>query len=462
MVFLGIIMGCCAWFFLSGRTSFFRGNDLFVQCEVFFRAPFFLGSLIALGLAPLPDSVWFARLVLAGQCLIMSTNAYRKVQWLPQILAFQHQHRCKHGTLEVSGAYCDYRLGAEIYMLARLGVYFCQAVFAMCQRKPGQIQWQMWFGLAIWGVSGCAFNVTDVIVDAISLHELSRQIWYLLWNAITFYVASNPIIRLQAQSIFRRAFRTFGATAAAAGIAALIGDSDSEEILSYGKSRFRSIRIDELAPTHMSSSAGPTLYGRSLPITYGKCDAFISHSWHDDEDAKWSAMRSWQERFVAEHGRQPTVWIDKHCIDQTNLEYDLRCLPIFISGCDRLVVLCGTTYLSRLWCIMELFTFVHMGKDMDKIDVVPVLRNHHEDEDLDTIKQALDCFDASQCTCTKVGDRDRLLSIINTAFSGINNFNRAILEIMHVNTAQTPKSIYSSLTSCDDYDIESQGALSPR
>lgn len=45
----------------------------------------------------------------------------------------------------------------------------------------------------------------------------------------------------------------------------------------------------------------------------------------------------------------PEVWIDKCCIDQRNIEKDLRCLPVFLSGCRRLVVFCGPTYLSRLW-----------------------------------------------------------------------------------------------------------------
>lgn len=30
----------------------------------------------------------------------------------------------------------------------------------------------------------------------------------------------------------------------------------------------------------------------------GGCDAFISHSWSDDADAKWRALMSWKDRFV--------------------------------------------------------------------------------------------------------------------------------------------------------------------
>ena len=49
---------------------------------------------------------------------------------------------------------------------------------------------------------------------------------------------------------------------------------------------------------------------------------------------------------------------DKACIDQDNIDQALACLPIFLAGCQTLLVVAGTTYCSRLWCVMELFTFV--------------------------------------------------------------------------------------------------------
>ena len=52
------------------------------------------------------------------------------------------------------------------------------------------------------------------------------------------------------------------------------------------------------------------------------------------------------------------MWIDKCCIDQTDIETNLSCLPVFLAGCERLLVLCGETYSKRLWCVMELFVFL--------------------------------------------------------------------------------------------------------
>ena len=48
---------------------------------------------------------------------------------------------------------------------------------------------------------------------------------------------------------------------------------------------------------------------------------------------------------------------DKACIDQNNIQQSLACLPVFLAGCQTLLVVAGATYCSRLWCVMELFTF---------------------------------------------------------------------------------------------------------
>ena len=37
------------------------------------------------------------------------------------------------------------------------------------------------------------------------------------------------------------------------------------------------------------------------------------------------------------------------CIDQTSIDDSLACLPVFLAGCNQLLVLAGPTYTSRLW-----------------------------------------------------------------------------------------------------------------
>ena len=53
---------------------------------------------------------------------------------------------------------------------------------------------------------------------------------------------------------------------------------------------------------------------------------------------------------------------DKACIDQNSIQQSLACLPVFLAGCQTLLVVAGPTYCSRLWCVMELFTFVRSGR----------------------------------------------------------------------------------------------------
>ena len=49
-----------------------------------------------------------------------------------------------------------------------------------------------------------------------------------------------------------------------------------------------------------------------------------------------------------------------HAQDQNNIEQSLACLPVFLAGCQKLLIVAGPTYTSRLWCVMEIFTFLHI------------------------------------------------------------------------------------------------------
>ncbi|EOD08353.1 hypothetical protein EMIHUDRAFT_358867, partial [Emiliania huxleyi CCMP1516] len=69
-------------------------------------------------------------------------------------------------------------------------------------------------------------------------------------------------------------------------------------------------------------------------------------------------------------GHEPTLWLDKACIDQTNIDQALTCLPIFLAGCQRLLVVAGPTFCRRLWCLLEIFTFLRMGGSVERIEVL--------------------------------------------------------------------------------------------
>lgn len=63
--------------------------------------------------------------------------------------------------------------------------------------------------------------------------------------------------------------------------------------------------------------------------------------------AKYNALEVFTEGFVAEHGRKPTFWFDKCCIDQNAISDGLKVLPVNIVACKRVLVLCGPTYINR-------------------------------------------------------------------------------------------------------------------
>lgn len=177
------------------------------------------------------------------------------------------------------------------------------------------------------------------------------------------------------------------------------------------------------------------LYYHSEPQHLGDGDVFLSHSWHDDPQAKWEAFQIWRDAFVSEHGREPLVWFDKACIDQSQIREDLRGLPLFINGCKRVLVLCGPTYLSRLWCVLELFTFAHMGGSLDQVTVMRVLQRGKEDEDLRRIQQSVTEFDGRRCKCSVQEDKDIIVGIILAAFGDIALFNKTVKTLMEYSSA---------------------------
>ena len=101
------------------------------------------------------------------------------------------------------------------------------------------------------------------------------------------------------------------------------------------------------------------------------------------------------------------------------------CLPVFLAGCNTLLVLAGTTYSRRLWCVMELFIFLIMGGSETAVDVRLLCSN------LDTVGrealiQDLEAFDAKQAKCSVQSDEDRMLGAIAGAFGSLEAFSKDV------------------------------------
>jgi len=211
-------------------------------------------------------------------------------------------------------------------------------------------------------------------------------------------------------------------------VAALIGGDKPQRVLSVAASSFKVLPFDCMSE-HMFSSSVPTAKERSQEgisqkAKLGDCDFFLSHSWSDGYHNKWAALRQHATVFRQQTGRDPTIWLDKMCIDQDNIDAGLAMLPVYLAGCEKLLVVAGHTYTSRLWCVMELFVFFAMGGTVDKLQVVAIAADGEiQTSSCESAKSLLQ-LDVGDAHCFKREDEEHLLAVIETAFGSFAKFNQ--------------------------------------
>ena len=152
----------------------------------------------------------------------------------------------------------------------------------------------------------------------------------------------------------------------AAAVAAMCGSGDPAKLLANAVELFLCIPVSSMCAADLADSGlkGPSatpgarpaattaeeLAAKSKKATLGSVDAFFSHSWRDEDEApgaKYAALIAWAARLNVE---DPTIWLDKACIDQNNVDRARACLPVYLAGCKSLLVVAGSSYCSRLWC----------------------------------------------------------------------------------------------------------------
>jgi len=203
----------------------------------------------------------------------------------------------------------------------------------------------------------------------------------------------------------------------AASIASLVGNRSTRQALALAKKTFRAIAMDSLSQSDFLTNKDTGLFQKTEIAKLGECDSFISHSWSDDPYEKWAKLTEFNEDFKLDYGKNAKVWLDKACINQDDIDASLACLPVFLSGCSQLFIVAGPTYVTRLWCVMELYTFVQMGGNTDRIIVRSI-------QGSPAMRDGLMQFDASKAMCYKVEDRQKLLAIIESSFGSFNTFNK--------------------------------------
>ena len=132
---------------------------------------------------------------------------------------------------------------------------------------------------------------------------------------------------------------------------------------------------------------------------------------------------------------------DKACIPQGDIDRSLACLPIFLSGCQQLLIVAGRSYCERLWCVMEIFVYLHMGGSLDRITIEIIAQQDTVEKDARQLLTAqFACFDAAKAQCFKVEDREKLLAVIEAAFGDFKEFNQCVRDVFAERTVASSTS----------------------
>jgi hypothetical protein len=151
----------------------------------------------------------------------------------------------------------------------------------------------------------------------------------------------------------------------------------------------------------------------------------MSHSWYDDPELKYEKLTILADIFKKKYGRYPTFWIDKLCIDQKNISDGLKVLPINVMACKRMLVLCGPTYLKRLWCAWELctlFSFMSEEQGLKRVEMVLV-----EKEINFKVMQRLTSFRLANAHCYDPNEESRIRRVVGAV--GEARFNKRITRL---------------------------------
>ena len=234
-------------------------------------------------------------------------------------------------------------------------LFSCQNGCAMSAMTPRSQLRRLWLVVRCW-LFGTAI-VADADLPFVQPCQLEDT------NAIAYHVATALALfwaLVWTPSNRARVHRWLGSLGSnaskqqeAAAVAALLGGSgrSAATALRQAEESFRALRLSSLRVEDLTDNKpSPQLFDQTLPVKMGEVGAFVSHSWSDAGALKFGHV----EKFAATRGGGDClIWLDKACIDQSSIDANLACLPVWLSGCSSLLVLAGPTYASRLWYVLR-------------------------------------------------------------------------------------------------------------
>ena len=247
-------------------------------------------------------------------------------------------------------------------------------IYSVCQHPPRLclrvIEWCLCVavaGIGVFLMLSCYYVVKDNVEEGAI--DASFFLGYLLMIVVTIVMGAASVTgmpRVIGKKILKAlAWHTepgasYEYQVLASTIATMIGvDANYRAVITKALWGFRGVSMADITWEEFAESTpNPKCFAKSKRCAFKEIDFFVSHSWSDDPEAKWEAIQGMRKTFKAENkGREPVIWFDKYCIDQTAIDESVRRLPVFVVGSSKFLVLLGPSYASRCWCMLELFVF---------------------------------------------------------------------------------------------------------
>ena len=338
------VIGWSPFFLQTGPGGLLEGAGSFVW---YFWAAFSGFPILVLSLRPtdalrirIACRIFFVFLILVvGVCALTVLTSLWRGLWINLILSGCYGLLC---------ASCPAVLAPAVFSCNG----GCCCTSAMTPR--GQLR-RLWLVVRMW-LFGTGL-ISDADLPFVSPCYLGSV------NGIGFHIAAAlalvwaVILTPSNRARVHRWLGSLGSNASkqqeAAAVAALLGGSgrSAATALRQAEESFRALRLSSLRVEDLTDNKpSPQLFDQTLPVKMGEVGAFVSHSWSDAGALKFGHV----ETFAASRGAGDClIWLDKACIDQSSIDANLACLPVWLSGCSSLLVLAGPTYASRLWYVFR-------------------------------------------------------------------------------------------------------------
>ena len=106
-------------------------------------------------------------------------------------------------------------------------------------------------------------------------------------------------------------------------------------------------------------------------------------------------------------------------------------LPLYLAGVRRMVILAGPSYLSRLWCVMEVFIFMRIKDVSAGSALISQFFTVKLLGDSTDLVLSLARFDAAKAQCRYDRDRQKLLAVIEASFGTTAPFDELVVKVFN-------------------------------